>query len=72
MSHRRSPDRGRAGACAHAIRWLCAATLVAILPAAPADAAPLGEIDVGDNNRFVLVGERIHHVAGGARPAVGQ
>ena len=47
------------GACACAIRWLCAAALVAILLAAPAGAAPLGEIDVGDNNRFVLVGERI-------------
>ena len=59
MSPRRSPDRRRAGACACAIRWLCAAALVAILLAAPAGAAPLGEIDVGDNNRFVLVGERI-------------
>ena len=41
------------------MRWLCAATLVSLLLAAPAGAAPLGEIDAGDNSRFVLVGERI-------------
>ena len=41
------------------MRWLCAATLASLILAAPAGAAPLGEIDAGNNNHFVLAGERV-------------